>query len=103
MDGSIANSLYDSPAQPVVSKRSHVSRRRFLSEQLEPGIMRKIRIVLKKDGTQDIEVLGAQGAECLELSRQLEERLGVPDGERRLKPEYHEDPESASSETELGS
>ncbi len=76
---------------------------RASQNELNDETMRKIRIVLKKDGTQDIEVFGAQGAECVEFSRQLEERLGVPEGERRLKPEHHEDPESASSETELGS
>ena len=67
--------------------------------------MRKIRIVLKKDGTQEIEVHGARGADCVEFTRGLEERLGVPEGDRRRKPEYYEDPETASSasETELGS
>ena len=67
--------------------------------------MRKIRIVLKKDGTQEIEVHGARGADCVELTRELEERLGVPEGERRRKPEYDEDPVSEGSgpETELGS
>ena len=65
--------------------------------------MRKIRIVLKKDGTQEIEVLGARGADCVEFTRELEERLGVSEGERRRKPEYYEDPESVGSETELGS
>lgn len=65
--------------------------------------MRKIRIVLRKDGTQEIEVLGVQGDACVELSRELEERLGVRLGERRLKPEYYEDPEATDPETELGS
>lgn len=65
--------------------------------------MRKIRIVLKKDGTQDIEVLGARGADCVEFTRELEERLGATEGERRLRPEYYEDPEAEGAETELGS
>ncbi len=67
--------------------------------------MRKIRIVLKKDGTQEIEVHGARGAGCVEFTRELEERLGVPEGERQRKPEYYEDPETegSGSETELGS
>ena len=65
--------------------------------------MRKIRIVLKKDGTQDIEVLGARGADCVEFTRELEERLGGIEGERKLKPEYRENPESEGPETELGS
>lgn len=50
--------------------------------------MKKIKITLHKDGTQKVEVLGAQGAECVEFTRQLEQRLGKPIGERTLKPEY---------------
>ena len=73
--------------------------------KLDEKTMRKIRIVLKKDGTQEIEVRGARGADCVEFTRELEERLGVPEGERRRKPEYDEDPVSEGSgpETELGS
>ncbi len=52
--------------------------------------MRKIKIVLHKDGTQKIEVLNAVGPDCLEFSRELEKRLGTPLGERELKPEYYE-------------
>ena len=52
--------------------------------------MKKIKITLHKDGTQKIEVLGAVGTECLEFTRELEQRLGAPIGERVLKPEYAE-------------
>lgn len=52
--------------------------------------MKKIKITLSTDGTQKIEVLGAEGEECLEFSRALEERLGMPAGERILKEEYYE-------------
>jgi hypothetical protein len=52
--------------------------------------MKKIKITLHKDGTQKVEVLGAVGSECVEFTRELERRLGVPEGERQLKPEYHE-------------
>lgn len=52
--------------------------------------MKKMKITLSPDGTQKIEVLGAQGEECLEFSRTLEKRLGVPAGERVLKKDYHE-------------
>ena len=58
--------------------------------------MKKIKITLHKDGTQKVEVLGAQGAECVEFTRQLEQRLGKPMGERTLKPEY----DSTERETE---
>lgn len=51
--------------------------------------MKKIKITLHKDGTQKIEVLGANGPECEEFTRQLEARLGTPLGARELKPEYH--------------
>ena len=52
--------------------------------------MKKIKITLHKDGTQKLEVLGAVGDECLEFTRELEECLGTPVGERELKPEYDE-------------
>lgn len=54
--------------------------------------MKKMKITIHKDGTQKVEVLGAVGEECVELTRELEERLGP----RELKPEYHE----SESETE---
>jgi len=62
--------------------------------------MKKIKITLHKDGTQKIEVLGACGAECVELTRELEQRLGRPLGERELKPEYHEAESEAEPERE---
>jgi hypothetical protein len=52
--------------------------------------MKKIRITIRKDGTQQIEVEGAVGPECVEFTRELEKRLGTPLGPRQLKPEYHE-------------
>lgn len=52
--------------------------------------MRKIKVTLKPDGTQVIEVFGASGPDCLDLTRPLEQRLGRPSGERALKPEYEE-------------
>ena len=52
--------------------------------------MRKIKITLHPDGTQKIEVLGAVGPGCLELTSALEKRLGTQIGGRELKPEYHE-------------
>jgi hypothetical protein len=52
--------------------------------------MRKMKITLHKDGTQKVEVLGAVGQECVEFTRELEQRLGMQLDERELKPEYHE-------------
>jgi len=53
--------------------------------------MKKVKITIHKDGTQKIEVLGATGDSCLELTRELERRLGSPMGERELKPEFQEE------------
>lgn len=50
--------------------------------------MRKIQITLHRDGTQKVEVVGACGPECLEFTRELENRLGKPIRDRVLKPEY---------------
>jgi hypothetical protein len=58
--------------------------------------MKKIKITIQKDGTQTIEVLGAQGEGCVEFTAELEKRLGTPDEARVLKPEFNED----ESETE---
>lgn len=52
--------------------------------------MKKMKITIRKDGTQTVEVLGTSGEGCLEFTRQLEQRLGIQDGERELKPEYCE-------------
>jgi len=58
--------------------------------------MKKMKITLHQDGTQKVEVLGATGPECIQFTRELEQRLGSALGERELKPEYHE----TESETE---
>ncbi len=58
--------------------------------------MKKIKITIRKDGTQKVEVLGAVGEDCVQFTRELEKRLGTPLGERELKPEYYE----TESETE---
>ena len=50
--------------------------------------MKKIKITIRKDGTQKVEALGVVGDSCLELTRSLEERLGEVEGERVHKPEY---------------
>jgi hypothetical protein len=60
--------------------------------------MKKIKITLRTDGTQEIEVLGAKGEECVGLTADLEKRLGVLQGERVLKAEYEET--SGESEVE---
>lgn len=52
--------------------------------------MKKIKITLHRDGTQKIEVLGAVGEDCLEFTRELEQRLGTQAGQRELKKEYYQ-------------
>ena len=64
--------------------------------------MKKMKITLRKDGTQKIEVLNAVGDECLAFTRELEARLGAPAGERELKPEYHESDTEVVPEHEAG-
>lgn len=51
--------------------------------------MAKIKIVLRKDGTQTIEALEAEGDSCIALTQGLEQKAGkVID--RQLKPEFYE-------------
>jgi len=63
--------------------------------------MKKIKITLHKDGTQKIEVLEAVGAECTELTKGFEQRLGPQVGERVLKPEYHETQQEIEQQREM--
>ena len=62
--------------------------------------MKKMKITIKKDGTQQIEVLGAHGDECVKFTEELEKRLGEPAKERELKPEFDEACESTGTEEE---
>lgn len=57
---------------------------------LQKKTMKKLRIILHKDGTQTIEVFGFKGSGCVEFTKQLETRLGTPVSERTLKPEYYQ-------------
>ena len=57
--------------------------------------MKKIKIKISGDGTQSIEVLGARGDECVDFTPKLESRLGVSEGERRLKAAFDLDPPEA--------
>ena len=63
--------------------------------------MKKVKITIHKDGTQKIEVLGATGDSCLELTRELERRLGSPMGERELKAEFHEEEQVTEYDREV--
>jgi len=50
--------------------------------------MKKMKITIHKDGTQQSEVLGAVRESCVEFTQAFERRLGVPVGARELKPEF---------------
>ena len=50
--------------------------------------MKKIKITIRKDGTQKVEAVDVVGNGCVELTRSFEERLGEVEGERVYKPEY---------------
>lgn len=53
--------------------------------------MKKIKIRIGRDGTQSIEVIGAQGDECVAFTAALEARLGKREGKRKVKPEFDSD------------
>ena len=63
--------------------------------------MKKIKITLHKDGTQKVEVIGACGQDCLQFTAQFEKRLGRVEGERTLKPEYHETAQEVERDREV--
>ena len=51
--------------------------------------MSKIKITLRKDGTQKVEVVDGAGPDCVEKTRPFEDRLGVAAGKREQKPEFN--------------
>ena len=65
--------------------------------------MSKIKITLRKDGTQKVEVVDGAGPDCVERTRPFEDRLGVATGKRELKPEFDEPVTVTEGEKELGS
>ena len=54
--------------------------------------MREIIFKIGKDGQTTIEVNGACGEECKDLTKPFEERLGVVE-DTELKPEFYEEQE----------
>jgi hypothetical protein len=59
--------------------------------------MKKMRIIIKKDGTTTMQVEGAVGEECLDFTRIFEEALGSV--EERVMNEESEESESVSETT----
>ena len=50
--------------------------------------MKKVKITIRKDGTQKVEAVDVCGDSCVELTKSFEQRLGEVEGERVYKPEY---------------
>ena len=50
--------------------------------------MKKVKITIRKDGTQKVEAVDVVGESCVELTRSFEQRLGKVVGERVYKPEH---------------
>jgi hypothetical protein len=63
----------------------------------------KMKVTIKKDGTQKIEVLGATGENCLAFTDEMERRLGKAEGERELKPEFEQTESEIERDFEEGS
>lgn len=62
---------------------------------------REIDIVIAPDGTVSLEVVGAKGAECLDLTEFLEEALGeVVD--REYTREYYQTPTETTEQIKIG-
>ncbi len=63
----------------------------------------KIKVTIKRDGTQKVEVLGAVGDSCVEFTKEMERRLGKQEGERELKPEFEQSESEVERDYEAGS
>ena len=59
--------------------------------------MKKIRILIGKDGKATVSVEGVQGKACLELSKIIEDAIGDVQ-ERKLCDAYHEEVTEQTSE-----
>ncbi len=63
--------------------------------------MKKMKVTIRKDGTQSVEVIGAVGDSCVDFTKEMETRLGVVT-DRELKAEYHATETVEEAERELG-
>lgn len=48
----------------------------------------EITITFNDDGSTKVEGSGFRGAACEKATRPFEEALGVPEGQRQIKPEH---------------
>jgi hypothetical protein len=51
--------------------------------------MQELEISIDKEGRVQVQVRGAKGDECLAVTKDLENAIGIV-SERTLKPEYYE-------------
>jgi len=58
----------------------------------------KIRVKIKEDGTVNLEVIGVKGKDCITMTEDLEEALGVVT-DRTKKREYHERPARVTTQS----
>ena len=62
--------------------------------------LQEIDIFIEKDGQVRLEVRGAKGTNCLDLTRALEEALGGDVTSREMKPEAYETNEQREQQRE---
>ncbi len=62
----------------------------------------ELEVSIDDDGKISIKVIGAQGAECLELTKAIEEALGVVVDRKKL-PDFYVQPEKRQVEGQQGS
>ncbi|HLO87205.1 MAG TPA: DUF2997 domain-containing protein [Nostocaceae cyanobacterium] len=48
----------------------------------------QVEIIIGTDGKAQIKVINGNGVNCVELTKQLEQDLGIVSGDRTLLPEY---------------
>ena len=51
----------------------------------------ELEITIDKDGNVSIKVIGGDGSKCVELTKELEEALGLVD-KRQFTEEYYQEP-----------
>ena len=64
------------------------------------AVRHELEIVIKPDGTLTLDVKGGRGPSCLDLTRELEENLGVVE-EREKRPEFYLEEESEREQIHL--
>ncbi len=58
---------------------------------------KSIAIRIQRDGTVEIDVLNAQGSECLKWTSELEGAFGSADSQRTLKAQFYQEQSASQS------